>query len=243
MTASAYTDLDGDMNVTDKDSYGFIISSEGINALAAAFKLRLIDNSNATLTLSSALTDGKFNELCKKLNDAFKARDAYFSTSYYSPTIRSNYIFIIATWNNIINDCYRSDEFKFTPGMLPLPKYSEASDYITPVSDDAIYYAISSDADADMCSAVIEYFAYSINDGISTLFSFKYCFDEESAQNLRIMNDTMTFTLDRVLSSKTGNLATLVSDCAVGGESATNSALNRVNEFSSIISELASALK
>ncbi len=242
MSASVYTDYDGTATATPADQFSLIATADGINALAFTAGIRRIDNNRNPLTLSSTLSDGSAAAFCEKLAAAISSRNVYINASDIRFTKNTHLVYGITTFGNVIEQTPDIYDSGYDIGYLPLPKYDTGSNYISAISDSAVYYAMTQGSDTDAASAVIQYYAYSIND-VFFVLRIKYSFDEESYENLQMIEDSMTFDLGRVLASHLGSLESLIPNAVSSGTDGIKNAFSTTDSYTSLISELASALK
>lgn len=242
MSTSVYTDYDGTATATPADQFGLIATADGINALASTAGIRRIDNSRNPLTLSSTLTNGSAAAFCEKVAAAISSRNAYIISSDIRFTKNTHLVYSITTFGNVIEQTPDIYDSGYDIGFLPLPKYDTGSNYISAISDSAVYYAITTGSDTDMASAVVQYYAFSISDVFHIMW-IKYSPDSESYENLQMIEDSMTFDLGRVLASRLGNFASLIPNAVSSGTEGIKNAFSTTDSYTSIISELASTLK
>lgn len=210
-SASGYTDSGMPLRVSD----------DGISALAHASDIMLTEQDKSGLIISNSLKSaasgkGKIADFCSMLAESLSGGSLNVSAQEIRLSNNTPAGFAITTLGDIMEYAFSVNPAKLS--YIPLPKYNSAqTGYHAPVSDKAIYYAVTANSDGDKESALIRYFAASSSDIFTDLTSFRYTFDESSTNWVRLMADNITFERARLF--ETVGLNSLIPSAIKAGSS------------------------
>lgn len=234
----------GGAGLNGSADYGLVLTDETLRALGTSAGIR-IASKNAKVAHSS-LSDGTALNFVNNLADLLTSGKLKMTTSESSEHISQ--LFKI--------DTIASPLMHTTPTLceqLPMPVITEGGKHLSPVSDNAIYYAIAEGTNVqtqDILNRLASYMSVpidsvdgklGINTTASAFFSYRYASNEKSIQSIKIAIDNMTFSLDAFLNKP--ELNHLLKDALnAPGERERKNILNPESFFSYVISDLGSLI-
>ena len=161
IAGSVYGDLNGDGKKDKDDQYGLMIKQNNKRTCLLAslgVDIAKLNGNTVDFTFGSerAVSAVERLQTLKKADGVFYYSEGHTETMDDSPFLNGNSLFSSGWLMHA--DTYRSSDFAY--GILPYPKWDEASDYSTTVLTTYFVHSLPKDCpDAERAAAVLEAFA------------------------------------------------------------------------------------
>ncbi len=229
MTKGVYSDLDGDGKKNEEgDRFGFALDQVQTQAIGLTAGINsIVRDSEGRLSLSPDYVSDYSTSILDLWIDYMKTSpDAIFikvmdDTSMFRSGRALFYTFPLGTISTEFRNC------DFNIGFVPWPKADEGQeDYVTCTSNAYSLWGVPLAAtNPDMSCAVMENLAYEGYREImpamfETAYKVKYNNTESQLQSqvFDILRENLTFDIGRIMSTPTGNVFYLLSDCINAGK-------------------------
>lgn len=238
LSASGGTALNGSAD------YGLVLTDDTLRALGTSAGVSMFNKSGkAHASLSNGTALNFVNNLAGLLAD-----NKLKMTTVASSEPRSQLFWIDTIASPMIHTNATIYE------QLPMPAIAEGEKYLSPVSENTIYYGIARGTDIKAQATLDAMAAYMVfpatNDGgvfseattARVFFSNRYAFSEESIQSIKIAIDNMTFTLD-AFAFPSATIDNMLKDALnASNENARKDILTQPNILSVVIVQLGSLI-